>query len=390
MRCSGSVAALAAVLALTGCGGHRAPEALATASAGRAPDPAALAVLRSGAEDLDVEIRMKSLACLIRSDAEPAGGSWSPRALLDPSPYVQRAALEALAARIDEPAARAAVANTARRVGVDPYTRGLAGGILADAGEREASLSEAWRAAIAPWQAAPLALAAARMGDPEAAAAVGRALVEAEFPLEVPFFLSIGHSGLPELAPALRAAAGAVEEDLVLPLAVALLGLGAPEGEALLRQALAGPEEQRMEALDYLADLDGDAARRLVRGALAGGGPAARYARLVRVGWGEAPPQDALDTASDPDRELRALAVRALGRARHARPGRADGRVRAALAAALGDPEPLVRLEAIRALSLTGRPEDRGLLRPLLTPEGGRVDLISVETATALLCPGPS
>jgi hypothetical protein len=376
MRSSGRIAALAGWVILSGCRGHG------------PVSPPALVVLRLGAQDLDVEIRLKALGCLIRSAPEPGAGTWTPRALWDPSPFVQRAALDALAGRMVEPETRLAVAGIAARSDADPYVRGFAGGILADSGERVASISEAWRQAGAPWQAAPLALAAARMGDPEAPAAVARALAEGEFPLEVTFFLAIGHSGLEDLVPSLEEAAATVEEDLVLPVAAALVGLGASTGEVLFRQALGGPEERRMEALDFLADLDLDVARDLVRGATEGDGPAARYARLVLVGWGEMPLEEAMAAATDPDREIRALAVRAIGRALGARPARAEGRAQPALADALGDPEPIVRLEAIRALGRVSRPGDRDRLRPFLAPEDGRVDLLAIEAARALVCPG--
>ncbi|MBN1334485.1 MAG: HEAT repeat domain-containing protein [Deltaproteobacteria bacterium] len=389
MRCSSSVAALLGALAYSGCLGHGPATPGEGSIEAQASWEVPLGVLGAGAEDLDVEIRSKALACLVRRAPEPGGGTWTARALWDPSPYVRRAAIRALARRLEETEARDALASVVGRADVDPYTRGLAGTVLADAGDKRVAgvLSEAWRTASAPWQAAPLALAAARMGDPQAPAAVARALEGGEFPLEVSFFLSIGRSGLSGLAPALVEAAASVEEDLLLPVAAALVGLGAPEGEALFDQALSGSEDQQMEALDILAFLPGDVARRLVRSAARGDGHPARYARLLRVGWQETSSKEAVRAAVDPDREIRSLAIQALGRALHS--SSRDDRAHGALVQALSDPEPVVRLEAIRSLGRIGHPEDRDLFLPFLASGSGRPDLFEIEAASAILCPGP-
>jgi len=371
------------------------------AVAPRALDPLPRAVLVPAAGSLDVSQRMRALELLVLHAPEDELSGFGLRGLYDPSSYVRRRVTEALAQRLPSPAALQLLEQLVLRQDVDAYTRGMAGFSLGLAGHSSTmdALGAAWRAESAPWDRAPLALAAATMGDTEASAALSASLVEGAFPLETDFFLALGQSGLPELVPALLEARGLVEEELVLPIGVALLGLGAPGGEAIFREALGAElEELRLEALDYLILLEGPEVDGLLRKARAGGPELVRtYSDLILVGRGEAPLSVAIDATEVRDREQRCLSLDAIGRHLASAPTgsvprRKERSAREISFQSLLHPEPAVRLCAARSLGLMARPEDRAVLEAELTSlsDEASAQAQQVELAGALLALGPA
>jgi len=392
MPCSGCrrALALALTLAFGGCA-HRGAEVPAVervsveASEG---DPQAYLVKAS--ESLNPGIRGRALGLLILYDEAPGGGPWGPRALFDPSSYVQRQAVAALAQRIDEEYSRDLLETFVRRERVDPYTRGRASVALALAGySGEAdTLSAAWKAEELHWRRAPLALGALMMGDEEALPALSEALARGDLPLEIDFFLDVGRSGRTELTRPLIEGLDLVEETLVLPTAVALISLGHVKGEALFRDALGDKDiEVRLEAVDYVVELDNEqVARRLLRRARTGGPEAVRrYAELALVARGEGGPEPAYEALANVDRELRQQGVWALAGWLVSSPDAPRRERRQAyklLLASLGDPSPAVVQAAIMGLAKVGRSADRGVLATLLQEETLG---LGVEAAGAML-----
>jgi HEAT repeat protein len=350
----------------------------------------AQATLERGARDLDVAIRCRALALLILTSPEPGGGPWGPRALWDPSAWVEKRGVEALSARIAEPETKALLRDLAKRQTADPYARGAAGMRLALAGDKTVlpELVTAYETEPQAWRAAPLALAAATMGDPGAMPVLDRALRAGELPLELGFVADIGHSRLQALVPALVEATTQVEEPLVLPLAAALVELGSPTGESIFHQALSSADpEERLEAIDFLVELQAPAAAPLLRRASHGGSDLVRqYAAFALLVQGEGSVAAVATAATDdPDREVRSLAVRCLGKAladgaaMHARDQRIAHK---ALRQALADPEDVVLTEALQALAQTRDPDDLALVAGLLDAEALA---LQVEAAGAFL-----
>lgn len=323
-----------------------------------------LDVLVDAASDLDPTPRARALRLLVEHAEDPGGGEWAARALLDPSPWVQRAGVEGLVARLPEPESAARLEGYVARQGADPYVRGLAARHLGTATARDA-MARAWRAARRSWERAPLALAAAVLGDAEAVEPLGRALASGELGLETSFVAAVGASGLTALLPALAAAGEAVEDELVLPLAGARLALGDPDAEPIFRRALADADVERgLEAVDVLAALDHEAAVGLLRRARqAGSEPVRRYAELVSAAReGEVGPIGRAATDADP--ELRGLAMRFAAEAVRRAP--ADRRVareaRRVVELGLADELPTVRLAALDAATVVDLDVESALL----------------------------
>jgi HEAT repeat protein len=391
MPCSRCSVLLLGALALSACGGRQAPQPaieVALVEAGQG-DPHAFLV--AATEDLEPGIRGRALGLLILHDLEPGGGSWAPRALFDPNAYVQRQAVQALGARIDEEHSVALLEAFVRREsGVDPYTRSHAAMVLAAAGHTDTldALSAAWRAESRHWRRAPLALAALTLGDEEALPVLIEDLGRGDFPLEVTFYLDVGRSGRPELAKPLIDGLDLLEETLVLPTAVALVGLDHRKGEAMFRDALGdGNIELRLEAIDYLVDLDDQqVARQLLRKAKSSGPDAVRrYAELALVARGEQGPEPAYEALADVDRELRQQGVWALAgwlACSPDAPRRDRKEAYKLLLATLGDPSPAVVQQAITGLGEVGRSGDRSLLASMLTED---TPGLGVEAAGAML-----
>ncbi len=226
------------------------------------------ALLEEAAGHLDPTPRAIALGWLITHESAAGGGEWAARALYDPSAWVQRAAVEALAERLDEPETRAVLEDFVGLGQADPYARASAGLKLSAVGSERARtvLAEAWRAEREPWMIAPLALASASHGDDDAVTAVADALATGEIGLELEFMREVGASGHPELQQALKKGSEWVEEELELPYAVAMVQLGDPSGEQKLRKALQHPSaEVRMGVVDMLVELDHPTATALLQ-----------------------------------------------------------------------------------------------------------------------------
>ncbi len=336
-----------------------------------AADP--LEVLRSGADSADPTPRARALALLAAS-----GPDWDDEGLSDASPWVQRAVIEAVADRGDG-AGRSALEALATREDLDPIVRGLA----AVRGEASAP---GWQDAHEPWVVAPLALAAMAHGDDGAREALADALATGELPLEVELVLEVGRSGDPALLPALQRAQDRVEDELVLAVAAARLLLGDSTAEQVFRKAITDSDvERRLEALDYLVDIDAAAAEALLRKA-AGQGPelVTWYAELALAARTGSDPDLFARALADADREVRVLGARFAGEA--AAGGPANKKVvkaaRKAIVDALADPDAPVRAEALRAVSRVGLEEARAAATALL---GDEHQLVRIEAAGALL-----
>lgn len=380
------VAGLVLLLPLMGCIHAVGPALDAPELVRGQADP--LQVLREGTQALDTSVRARALAVLIQSAAEPAGGAWAPQALYDPDDWVRLEATRALIGRLPEPESAALLRGLLSRAEVDPYVRSVAGVALARQGDRGALdlLLSAMREQPRRWQAAAFALPAAMLGDAEALTLLRGVLERGDLPLRLEFALDCGRSGLPELVPALLQGLDHSEDEMRLPMSAALMLLGEPKGEAQLRQALGGELEQRLEAVDLLDRVEGEAALDLLRKARsAGPDPVRDRASLALLARGELGPEVAVQAMSSEDRELRQLAAQALGRAWQVWPeaSRRDlRRVREALLYALADPDEAVRAQAIRSLALVGDGADGALLAGRMSEE----DLaLRVELAAAML-----
>ena len=330
------------------------------------------------------------MSALIELSPEPAGGHYGAMGLADANPYVQRASVDALAARLPEAASLEHLRAFCYRSDVDPFVRGHAGVHLALAGEQ---LSEHFTHAMtkepAHWKRVPMALPAAMMGDAQALETLLQDLRRGDLPMELTLFQDIGRSGLTVLAPALLEGLPMLEEDLTIPVAAALLELGDSKGESLLKDALRDADlVRRLEAVDALAKVHTPQASALLN--RSGGPPAVKdYANLVLVERGEGDIQRAIASLSDADRELRTQAAWALGGFLSGQVGgRSRRQAHAALLNALADLEPVVVSEAVASLGQAG---DRSDLRAISHFLDSDSETLRVRTAHALLSldPGP-
>lgn len=384
---------LALLLALTACA-PKAPVPTAATEAvapRRALDPAVQAALEAGAADLDVGVRRRALGTLVAADPAPAGGPWAIRARFDPSEYVRRAAVDALAGRLHEAETRAHLRALVEDDNGDPWSRGAAALVLADGivdGRVPAAEQADDRARIAAAaaaargsRAAALLLAATRTGDTTARARLEELLSGGDLPLELWFLRAVGGTGDSGLAKALAAALERAEPEVRLAVATALLDLGDPVGERVLAEALAADEDTALEALDFLAE-----ARSAKAPAMLGGATATPFikdgAALVRFGLGDGDTRDVVKALTAEESELRLYAARAAGRRLRTDPA-LDGadRLRAALREGLPTEDPALQLALIEALAGSPSAQDRAALTALLSDESARV---RVEAAAAL------
>lgn len=386
---------LLAALSLPACAHRRGAQQVQATQTTLGHHSQAWSLLESSAGDLDEAVRAEALGALVLASTEPAGGPWAPRGLYDPSPWVQRAAVDALAARPADPAAVDLLSATAARPDLDPYVRCAAGAALRGRAPEGllATVQAAEEQAGAPWKAAPCALAAAQLGDEAAIARLGAILREGDLPLDIRFLDDVGRSGFAALVEPLTEAAELVEDALLPAVGAALLRLGSPRGEAVLKSGLSARAPQaQLESLDFLSGIqNAESTAALRRAAASTTGVAHTYAQLILVGRGEASLGVATEAAGSSNREIRAMALRHLGRAvGHARLTAADAKPtrkleRAALelfsqgATDFDDP---VREAAAEALGALPRDAATTPLEGLLQDENARVQ---VAAAVSLL-----
>lgn len=339
-------------------------------------DPAA--TLEAAAADLDVSVRARALGLLIQ--ASETTEVWGARAIYDPSEWVQRAGIDALIGHPD-PGAVELIAGLTERTDASPYVRSHAAVSLVVSGRDVPDLG--WADRSKHWHRAPLALSAALQGDAAALSALQTDLAQGDFPLEIEFYLDLGQSGL-DVADALEASRARVEEELELPIAAAQLGLGDKRGEGHFKEALDSDDiERRLEAVDYLSELDGDAAGDLLKKAAVGNGIVQDWATLALVARGDRGPEAALTALTLPDREARQQGVWALSHwMAQAESSRSRKQAHKSLVAMLGDPEPVVVLAAIQGLGRAGELGDRAKLAGFLSLEDRG---LRVEAAGAIL-----
>lgn len=392
-----SRSALLALLLLVGCLHRGTSTTLEQAAVVQQHIPPLVhGVFDAAASSLDVSLRLRALELLCLYAPSDQLESYAQRGLYDPSPYVRRGVVEALARRLPEPGALQLLVALIGRPDVDAYTRGRAGFLLARTGVQQARepLSAAWQEEGSSWDRAPLALAALMAGDDQAEAALAESLKDGAMPLETEFFVAVGQTGRQTLAPALIEARELLEEELLLPVGVALLELGLAEGEAVFRSTFAdGDVLSQLEAIDYLAMLEGPRAQALLRKARGSDTAIVRtYADLVLVGRGELPLARAVEAADVRDREQQCLAFDAM--AGHLRavpvdqvPRRQARAAREAALAALQSPESAVRSCAARALGGVGTPADRADISALIgeLSDEAPAEAQRLELAAALL-----
>ena len=351
-------------LALWGCSARPAAPVDPTLPEANAeiPDLRPRQILMDGAENLDPSTRAMALSWLVRLDEAPAGGTWGPRCLYDPSAWVQRAGVFALADRLSETDTRVLLEEYISQGHADPYVRGMAGLRLAGVGSPSAAatLSGAWRDTSESWQVAPLALASAAHGDPDALEALAEAVRSGEIAMELDFLRDLGASGHADLLPALQEGARFAEDEIRLPIAVALVELGDPSAEQVLRKALQHTDTDiRLGAVDLLVELDHPTANALLQRARNDSSDLLRwYARLALSARTGSDPESFEKAFQEVDPEVRALAVRLSAvAAAHPVAGSNKRVPRAAerlAAVGLDDPATAVRLEAVRAAAALG------------------------------------
>lgn len=191
--------------------------------------------------------------------ASAAGGDplarWAIQGSYDPDPWVQRAVVRALAARLAEPAAVDLLSEYTTRASGDPYVRLEAGTALRDAGHKDAlqPLVGAWTRQPA-WRAAPLALLATWAGDGEAPAMLTAAVASGEVRDDRSFVVALGRSGLVDLDPALAQASERLEE-LGPRFAFARALLGADAGLAAWAAAQRSEFASARDTVELLLEL---------------------------------------------------------------------------------------------------------------------------------------
>ncbi|MEQ1502665.1 MAG: hypothetical protein ABMB14_10560 [Myxococcota bacterium] len=345
---------------------------------------APLAVLAAGADSLDPGPRGRALALLI----EAAGADpWGRRAVVDPSDWVLRQGIDALGRRAD-PASRALLEQLAADPEGDPYARGLAA-IRAPGPASSEAVTRALATEHEAWRIVPLALAAVRLGDAQATAALESSIATGEIPLDVAFVAELGRVTDPAvtagLVRALEAAQDRVEDELELPVAAARLMLGDLAGEQVLRKALADDdEERRLEAVDYLVELSDPASTALLRRASADGPDLVTwYADLALAARGAGDPGVFERAAAEADREVRAFAVKFAGLAAGGTDSRRVGKTAAkVVVAGLADPDAAVRVAACRAVAALRLADGRSGAEALLADES---ELVRIEAAGAVV-----
>ena len=224
-------------------------------------------VFDEAASGLQPGQRARALDAAIRSAATPLALEWGARALYDPSPWVQRISVDALATHRPSVEVDALLSSFVERPSASPYVRAHVAVLLGDSCTESAreALRLGWRSERDPWARSALALGALAQGDEEALATVVATLSAGNIALEPQFLMDVAHVGGPELVEALREAQDNVEPELALSLAAARLAAGDSKATRVLRDGLGDSDPQaRLEALELLVLVPGDEATDLL------------------------------------------------------------------------------------------------------------------------------
>ncbi len=360
-------------------------------------DDSAWSALYAGAESLDVSVRLLSAHDIVRYRPEPSGGDFTQRFLLDPSPYVQRAALQALLERLDtgdDSTALALLIDNLHRGDLDPYTWGHLAHSLVDVveGEDTALIGTKWESESASYLVLPLALAAAEVGNTAALAALTAAIEVAEVPLELTFFDDCGEADLP-ISETIMESFERLEQVLHIPAVVCALELGEESAEADLRERIRSTEnpEQALEVLDFLVEANtyaGEGAvHRLLTEASNSSDPIiSAYGQGALLSFGEGDPGVVIEFATSIDRDVRVIAFACLtrwwDRFGHTSTRQQRLSYHKAIIDALDDTNIVVVLAAIEAIGHFAHPDDTALMDALLESEDS---MVRVRAASALL-----
>ncbi len=246
---------------LAACGSARglAPEvALPDGDAIVVADPSTQ--LEEAAGDPSPSIRALALRYKVATAPPEQLTRWAMQGGYDPDVYVQRAVIDALVRRLSEPAVRGQLTDYIGRASADPYARGFAARSLLAAGDADAAsgLLGAWRDQ-SPFRSAPLALAAALLGEDDARSALHMVLATGELRDDDEFFVALGLSGEADLEAPAEAGRAVAEEELATRLDFALALMGNSTGEAGWRAALKDPDPRvGQDALELVLALPAD------------------------------------------------------------------------------------------------------------------------------------
>lgn len=337
---------------------------------------------------VEVSIRQRSTGLMVRYWPEPAGGEWGQRGIFDPSPYVQRRTIEALQSRLHEPESQLILTNFLKNEHADPFTRGKAALALAvnDKTEILGQLQDSLAIPRHLSYQAPLALAAAVLGDASSKDLLLLALRQGDFPLEVDFFIDCGSLVIDGLSQALIDGLPMLEDELHLPVARSLILLGSKNGTDIFQEAFRSDNiELQHEALDFLWDLDHPQVINILKKAKKSRfASAANHARLILDTHGASLPKTALEAIESNDREQRVLGIHCLRewKRRHPEAIKTDKRLQQVAISSLSDLEAVVQREALQLLGNIGKKSSFRHLEPFLSSEDPR---LRVEAAGAIL-----
>jgi len=335
------------------------------------------AELEAGAASLDPALRARSLHLLVLTSDDVQ--AWTLGALYDPSEWVQRSAIMALAQRPD---GQEGLTRFAEHAQVEPTARALA---ALELPRGAVDLVSAYQRSSSPWERLPLALAAWHHGDAAALDVIHAALRTGELPLDLQLMDTLVTHGDPSLLESLAVAQERSEPELSTALAATRLRLGDASGEVELRQALGGDPHEQMEVLDQLATWDDPVATALIRKAQATGPDLVRTHAALLLTARTAQQTQRLEAAlEDSDREVRLLGVEAASQALSHGPAHRNLARTAVEVLRQGatDLDPTVRAAAARALGVHGGVRHLDVLEPLLEDE---VQQVRIEAAGALL-----
>lgn len=330
--------------------------------------------LADAAQSEDPRVRARAIAYQIA-----VGGAGAADAgLRDESDWVRFAAVDALGGRGDDDC-RVQLLRVVADPSFEPAVRARAAMWVPTSATAQVMAAAASKERN-PWRAAPMALAAVRLGEPSARDGLYRALASGEFGYEITFFQALADSADPSLVPSLREAYERAEPELLASLAAVRAALGDGEAGAELRRLLGGPDDAaRMEVVDLLVRISPDVAASWLTKAAERRDVVGTYAALVGAARAEGDAKAFVRAATHDDPDMREVAQLALA---YVPAGRPTGRYARTVLLGLEDEDARVRSAACRVAGALRLSEAAPLLHAALTDESG---LVRVEAAGALL-----